>query len=310
MTKQKPLVIAIVGPTASGKTALSLAIAQRLEAEIIACDSRTVYRQFDIGTAKPSAEEQAQVRHHLIDVADPDENFTVAKFAEQSGQAITDMLARGKLPIVCGGTGFYSRVLLEGLVMPDVQPQEQLRAELQEFAEREGNEALHLRLQKVDPQAAAKVGTNDRFRIVRALEVCQTTGLPFSEVARKVEPPFRTIWIGLTAQDRLLLHAAIRTRQYLLMESGLLAETERLYRLYGRSQKLMSTVNYRQMVQLLEGELDEPAANEEAIHHNIQLARKQLIWFRGNPAMKWFAIDTMDKATLNDAVASYIKECS
>jgi len=165
-------------------------------------------------------------------------------------------------------------------------------------------------LEKLDPPAAAKVGKNDRFRIIRALEVCQTTGLPFSEVARKVEPPFRTIWIGLTAEDRLVLHASIRKRHYLLMEAGMLAETDRLYRQYGRSQKLMSTVNYRQMVQLLEGELDEAAAHEEAIHHNIQLARKQLIWFRGNPAMKWFAIDKMDKAMLNDAVVAYIKECS
>lgn len=308
MTLDKPLVIAIVGPTASGKTALSLAIAERLNAEIIACDSRTVYREFDIGTAKPSAEEQARIRHHLIDVAEPDENFTAANFAELSRAAIDDMQARGKLPVVCGGTGFYSRALLEGLAIPEVEPDEALRAELRVFADERGNEALHERLRAADPETAQRLGVNDRFRIIRALEVTHATGRPFSEVARKIDPPFQTIWVGLTAEDRSFLHGQIRQRFYEQMDAGMMNETERLYRKYGRSQKMMNTVNYKQLVQLIEGDIDEATAHEEAVKHNIQLARRQLMWFRANPETKWFAIDRMPKPELHAAVAAHIKE--
>jgi tRNA dimethylallyltransferase len=306
---EKPIVIAIVGPTASGKTALSLATAEQLNAEIIACDSRTIYRHFDIGTAKPSAEEQARIRHHLIDVADPDENFTAANFAEQGAQAIEQIRTHGKMPVVCGGTGFYSRALLEGLSIPPVAPDEELRAQLRDLADREGNDALWQKLHSADPAAAAKLGVNDRFRIIRALEVIESTGKPFTEVAQRVDPPYRVIWVGLTAEDRSKLHASIRLRFYEQMDAGMMEETERLYGLYGRSQKMMNTVNYRQLVQLIEGEIDRPTAEEEAIRHNVQLARRQLMWFRANPAVRWFAIDKMEKAQLHEAVAIYINEC-
>jgi tRNA dimethylallyltransferase len=307
--QDKPVVVAIVGPTASGKTGLSLAIAEELNAEIIACDSRTVYRHFDIGTAKPSPQEQARIRHHLLDVAEPDENFTAANFAEQGARAIEEIGARGRLPIVCGGTGFYSRALLEGLSIPAVEPDQALRAHLQDFADREGNQALWQKLKASDPQAAEKLGVNDRFRIIRALEVIESTGQPFTQVATRVDPPYRVIWVGLTADDRSKLHASIRTRFYEQMEAGMMAETERLYARYGRSQKMMNTVNYKQLVQLIEGQIDKNTAEEEALRHNSQLARRQLMWFRANPAICWFAIDSMEKAELYAAAAKHIKEC-
>src|SRR5579884_4271535 len=147
----RPAVIAIVGPTASGKTSLSLALAEQFNAEIIACDSRTVYRYFDIGTAKPSAEERARIRHFGIDIADPEDNFTAATFAEHGSAAINEMQQRGKLPMVVGGTGFYARALLEGLSIPQVPPQEELRRQLREQADREGSASLHQRLSEVDP---------------------------------------------------------------------------------------------------------------------------------------------------------------
>lgn len=308
MSREKPTVVAIVGPTASGKTALSLAIAEELNAEIIACDSRTVYREFDIGTAKPSAEEQARIRHHLIDVANPDENFTAANFADLGSKSIAEMRKRGKMPVVCGGTGFYSRALLEGLSIPPIEPNEELRAELRAFADREGNEALHQRLKEVDPVTAERLGVNDRFRIVRALEVTATLGRPFSEAAQKVDPPYNTIWIGLTADDRAILHKSIQQRFYEQMEAGMMSETERLYQKYGRSQKMMNTVNYKQLVQLIEGEIDRDTAYAEAIRHNVQLARRQLIWFRANPSTTWFAIDKMSKSELQNAVLAHLKE--
>jgi tRNA dimethylallyltransferase len=304
----EPTVVAIVGPTASGKTALSIACARELGGEIIACDSRTVYREFDIGTAKPTLEERAGIKHYAIDVADPTEDYTVAQFTEQGAQAIEQIRGMGKIPIVAGGTGFYSRALLEGLDIPAVAPQPELRAQLKEFADRLGNEALHRRLAEVDAQSAARLNPNDRFRIVRALEVHAVTGVPMSQAAGRKKPPYRTIWIGLTANDRAVLHQAIGKRLQEQMEAGLLAETERLYKRYGPHQKLMHTVNYKQLVQHLEGELNLETALKQAAQHNVQLARRQLIWFRANQAITWYAVDALSRAELTAAVVAHIKD--
>jgi tRNA dimethylallyltransferase len=305
--QRKPTVIAIVGPTASGKTSLSLEIAQEWNAEIIACDSRTVYKHFDIGTAKPSREEMNKVTHHLIDVADPNENYTVAQFAEQGRHAIDQIIARGKQPIVCGGTGFYSRALLEGLVIPAVEPHEELRLKWHAFADEFGNEALHQELRKVDPQSADKLNPNDRFRIIRALEVYQVLGKPMSEAATKTESSYDTVWIGLTFDDRSLLHANIRKRFQEQMDAGMMAETERLYQMYGANQKLLHTVNYKQLVELIEGRMDQTTAFEEAIKHNIQLARRQLIWFRANKNVHWHSVDRSSRDEFIKAIRNSIK---
>jgi len=303
-----PTVVAIVGPTASGKTALSIAVARELGGEIIACDSRTVYREFDIGTAKPTMEERAGIKHYAIDVADPTEDYTVARFIEEGARAIAEIEALGKISIVTGGTGFYSRALLEGLDIPNVAPQPELRAQLRELADRQGNDVLHQRLAQVDPQSAARLNANDRFRVVRALEVHAVTGVPMSQAAGRKKTPYRTIWIGLTANDRAVLHQAIGRRLDEQMEAGLLSETERLYARYGPHQKLMHTVNYKQLVQLLEGKLDKQTALKQAAQHNVQLARRQLIWFRANPAITWYAIDALSRAELTAAVLGHIKD--
>lgn len=304
-----PTVIAIVGPTGSGKTSLSLYLAEAFGAEIIACDSRTVYRHFDVGTAKPTAAEQEQIRHHLIDVVEPEENFTAAQFVTLAKEAISDIYGRGKVPIVCGGTGFYARALLEGLAIPAVGPQEDLREQLRAFAQANGNEALHARLKQVDPVTAERLGVNDLMRVIRAIEVYETTGRPFSEVASRVAPPYRTIWIGLTAEDRSFLHKGIDERFQIQLKDGLLAEARRLYERYGSHQKLLHTVNYRQLVEMFESGSDEQAAYREAIQHNVQLARKQLIWFRSNKNINWFSIDKSPKPELHASVRAYIDSC-
>lgn len=306
-SKSKPTVIAIVGPTGSGKTALSLSLAEALNAEIIACDSRTLYRHFNIGTAKPSSIELQRIRHHLIDVAEPDENYTVAQFCEQANEAIENMLRRGKQPLVCGGTGFYARALLEGLDIPAVAPQEELREQWRKDAEENGNAFLHEKLKQVDPVTAAKVNWNDRFRVIRALEVYHVSGKPMSEVARKSAPPFNTIWIGLTTNDRAELHKIIKERFAQQVQDGILDETRRLYERYGASQKLLHTVNYKQLTQHIEGQLDLQSAFDAAIIHNNQLARKQLMWFRSNPQTQWFEVDRLTKDELKNAVSNYIK---
>ena len=298
--------VAIVGPTCTGKTALSLQLADQLEAEIVACDSRTIYRYMDIGTAKPSAAERLHTRHHLIDVVDPDESYSVAQFKEAGTDVIREIVERGHLPIVCGGTGFYARALLEGLSIPRVPPQPELRASLRKLAEREGNQVLHQQLAELDPESARRININDRFRLVRALEVSIVCGKRFSELAGRTDPPYRTIWIGLTASNRPLLYEAISRRYQGQLQAGMLAEVEQLLKRYGRCQSLMKTANYRELVQYLEGEIDRSQADELSVRHNCQLARRQLTWFRANRLITWFAVDRLSPDELSEQVTTII----
>lgn len=298
----KPKVVAIVGPTCSGKTALSLRIAEDLPVEIVACDSRTVYRYFDIGTAKPTVEEQTAVPHHLLDVADPGEVYTVAQYRQQARDAVAAITAKGKLPLVVGGTGFYARALLEGLVIPKVAPQPELRAQLNQFADEEGNIALHRRLEELDPVTAKRLSANDRFRIVRALEVTMTAGEPFSTLTRREDPPFDTLWIGLTANDRSALNESISVRFDQQIREGLLTEVQSLYDRFGPNQAVMNTVNYKELVDHIEGRVSLEEAAELCRLHNRQLARRQLIWFRSNPLIHWLAIDELTKEELTTRV--------
>ncbi|MBY0546387.1 MAG: tRNA (adenosine(37)-N6)-dimethylallyltransferase MiaA [Candidatus Obscuribacterales bacterium] len=303
----KTRVVAIVGPTCTGKTSLSLNLAERFSGEIIACDSRTVYRKFDVGTAKPSPREQQKVRHHLIDVADPPEEFTAAQFAQLATQAIEDVAARSKLPIVCGGTGFYARALLEGIAIPNVAPNPELRAQLQQLADEQGNQALHNKLNELDPITAQRLNANDLFRVIRALEVCIDGGAPFSSQAGRRDEPFDTLWIGLTIADRGALKELLTQRLKEQMECGMLEETEKLYKEYGRSLKLLHTVNYSDLLRFLEGELTLEAAFAECERHNYQLARRQIQWFRANSRINWFNVDEISKSDLNASVASMVE---
>lgn len=302
----KPLVVAVVGPTCSGKTALSLKIAAMRKAEIVACDSRTIYRHMDIGTAKPSEAQRAAVPHHMIDVADPDQSFTVAQYKEQAEAAITEILERGALPLVVGGTGFYARALLEGLEIPAVEPQPELRSELRRFASEYGRQALHDRLAAADPYSAARIGVNDVFRVLRALEVTTVLGKPFSELVRRRPPPYNTLWIGLTARNRQVLHAAIKQRFVSQMQEGMLEEVKELLDRYGRTHAIMNTVNYRELALYLEGSVDREMAEQECVKHNRQLARRQLIWFRANPEINWYYFDETAPDHLPEEILSFI----
>jgi len=288
MKRQK--VVAIVGPTCTGKTALSLQIGRKIPAEIISCDSRNVYKYFDIGTAKPSKGEQAEINHHFIDVVEPDQDFTAAQFAREGSRLIEEICARGKLPIVCGGTGFYARALLEGLSIPEVPPQKELRESLQKEEDNDHG-LLHRRLSELDPITAQRLNPNDRFRLVRALEVCLTTGKTFSELARAVEAPFDVLWIGLSIRDREKLKVLIKSRVDQMILSGMLDEVKDLCARFGRSQKIMNTVNYRDLCKYLAGELSYDDALIEVYRHNYQLARRQMMWFKTNPKLSWFYVD-------------------
>lgn len=304
MTK-KQKVLAIVGPTCTGKTALSLCIGKKIPSEIICCDSRNVYKYFDIGTAKPTRAEQAAVPHHLVDVVEPDEDFTAAQFAQMAKEAIAEIASRQRLPVICGGTGFYARALLEGLKIPQIGPQNELREELKSMEEQAAG-SLHARLLELDPASAERLNPRDIFRIIRALEVTMVSGKPFSEQAGEREPDFDVLWIGLSIQDREYLKQLIHLRMKEQMEAGMLAEVENLLGRFGASQKLMNTVNYKDFLQHLSGEFDLKKAVEEAERHNYQLARRQIMWFKTNPAINWYYVDKVSRAEIEADVLQKI----
>jgi tRNA dimethylallyltransferase len=268
--------LVIVGPTAVGKTALAIDLAQHLGGEIVSADSRQIYRGMDIGTAKPTCQEQSLAPHHLIDIVAPDEPYTLAQFQADAYAAIDDILARGKLPFLVGGTGLYVRSVVEGLRIPRVPPNVELRAQLA----RQGGRALYERLRELDPDAAARIDPRNVRRTVRALEVCLTTGRRFSELGRASPPPYRITQIGLT-MNRPELYARIDARVERMMAQGLVAEVEALVRQgYGWNLPSMSGLGYREMGAYLRGEvpLDEAVMN---IKRNTRdFVRRQYAWFR------------------------------
>ncbi len=303
-----PTVIAIIGPTCTGKTALSIEVAQKIGGEIIACDSRTIYRHMDVGTAKPTLDERCGVPHYMFDVVDPDVPYTVAEYKEQATAAMNDIFARGLTPIVCGGTGFYSRALLEGLVIPEVAPQEDLRKELRHLADRDGNGALFQKLVELDPVTAQRLNANDRMRVIRAIEVSIFCQKPFSQVVSKTDLPFSVIWIGLRPSNRDLLRAAIARRFEEQLRLGLVAEVEAVYKKFGPCRTLLHTVNYTEYIAYIDGKIDSQAAKEESLTHNNQLARRQLIWFKTNSAINWFEFDHYIGDQLSQSVLNTISQ--
>jgi tRNA dimethylallyltransferase len=250
---RKALVV-IVGPTAVGKTALAVRLAEAVGGEIVSADSRQVYRGMDIGTAKATLEELARVPHHLLDVVEPDEALSLAQFQELAYAAIDDITARGRVPFLVGGTGQYVKAVVEGWQVPRVPPDEQLRERLYRQAEEQGAEALHARLQTLDPDAATRIDARNVRRVVRALEVCLLSGRPISEQQAKSPPPYRLLMIGL-ALPRPVLYRRIDQRVEQMVAAGLEAEVRRLVAAgYGFELPAMSGVGYGQFEPRLAGE--------------------------------------------------------
>lgn len=273
--------VVIAGPTASGKTALALEVAERLGAEIVSADSQQVYRHFDIGTAKPSAEELARVPHHLVSCVEPTELFSAARFAQLADEAIAGIHARGRRAVVVGGTGLYLRVLLHG-VMPGPSRDEALRAELEALGDREGNEALHARLAAVDPASAAKHPVGDRVRIIRALEIHALTGRPASEQRTEHAFAARRYDYGLWVlnPDREQVYASINRRTEAMFAAGLVAETRDLVARGYREAAPMGAVGYAQALQVVEGALGEPQAIADVAQATRHYAKRQFTWFK------------------------------
>lgn len=286
----RPLV-AIVGPTAVGKTALALRLAQDLSVEVVSADSRQVYRYMDIGTAKPTAQQRQQVRHHLVDVVDPDEAFTLAQYQELAYSAIDDMLSRHRIPLLVGGTGLYVEAVLEGLSIPHVAPDRELRAQLEAQADSQGYEVLHERLRELDPEAAERIDARNVRRVIRALEVCIRTGKPISCLQVRSPPPYRILRVGLTMpRDRL--YARIDERIDRMMDAGLLEEVQSLIeRGYGLDLPSMSGLGYRQIGMYLGAEVSLDEAVALIKRHTRRLVRRQANWFRSDDTrITWFNV--------------------
>lgn len=285
-----PLLI-ITGPTAVGKTELSLKIAEELQGEIISADSMQIYRYMDIGTAKASAEERKRVRHHMIDIINPDETYSVADYQQEADRLIREICARGSLPIMVGGTGLYIRAVIQGFLFPEMETNHQLRAELTEMARKYGNEYLHQKLAGIDPEHARKIHPNDLRRIIRAIEIFQETGhnMTYYLEKQKYTPPrYNTLKIGLI-REREELYDRINKRVDLMIKKGLVEEVKNIIKAgFNMSATALQGLGYKEIIGYLKG--DYPL--EEAIRilkkNTRNYAKKQITWFNREKDLHWF----------------------
>ncbi len=274
----KNKVIAVVGPTASGKTKFAVELAQKIDGEIISADSRLVYKGFDIGTAKPSIEERGGIPHYMIDIAEPEEDYSAGLYANEAKKVINDIRSRGKIPIVAGGTGLYINILLMNYDLPKVEPDYELREQLR------AQEDLSGILAAIDPAAAQNIDKNDRKKLIRAIEIVKKTGRP---LAQKINnPEYDVEWIGLN-YPRDVLYERINMRVDEMINSGLVDETKKLLQKHGRIPNLLYTIGYQEVIQYLDGEFTLEEAVDKLKQNTRRYAKRQLTWFRKNPEIKW-----------------------
>ena len=292
----KRALVVILGPTAVGKTAYAAHVATALGGEVVGADSRQIYAGMDIGTAKPTPAERAAVPHHLLDVVTPDCTLTLAEYQRMAYATIDDIHARGRLPLLVGGTGQYISAVIEGWGVPAVPPQPALRAELEAFAAQHGPRALHARLAAVDPVAAGRIDHRNVRRVVRALEVVSVTGEPISKLQEKQPPPYTVLLVGLTL-PREALYARVDARVEAMMEAGLLDEVRALAR-YGWEAPALSALGYAQLGAHLRGECTLAEAVEAVRRETRAFVRRQYTWFRAMRGVRWFDVAQTSPAAL------------
>lgn len=278
-----PKVIAVVGATASGKTSYAIELAKQINGEIISADSRLVYKGMDIGTAKPTVEERQGIPHHLIDVVEPEENYSAGWYAKDARECTKDIISRGKTPIIAGGTGLYFRILLENYDLPEMNADYELREELSS----KSFEELFEILSRLDEKAANSVEQNDKKKLIRYIEIVKHTGKPL-HLARgiKDEKEFEVEWIGLN-YPREELYDRINRRVDLMVEQGLIEETKQLLEKHGRIPNIVDTIGYREIISYLDGELSLDEAKDKLKQNTRNYAKRQLTWFRKNEEINW-----------------------
>jgi len=290
VSPEKPFIIIIAGPTGVGKTRTAIYLAEALGAEIISADAMQVYRRMDIGTAKPTVEEQARVRHHLIDIVEPDEPFSAARFKQLADRVIKHLHRAGVVPFVVGGTGLYIKALTRGLFEAD-EVDESIRARLLSEAEAHGTAALHARLKKVDREAACRIHPNDSYRIIRALEVFEATGCPISSLQKQhgfSDTSYRALKVGLFL-ERPVLYDRIDSRVDEMMDSGFVGEVRGLLEQgFSPELKSMQSIGYRHVAEFLRGGISRDDMVEQLKRDTRRYAKRQLTWFRADPGMVWF----------------------
>lgn len=300
--KKQNNVIAIIGPTATGKSDLAIELALNFCTEIISADSRLVYKDFNIGTAKPTIEELSKVKHHCIDIVSPTDDFSVTEYRNTAKSAMDNLFSNQKIPIIAGGTGFYVKSLLEGLNIPQVEADENFRTEMKNIAEKNGNEFLFNMLKEKDDLIAQKLHHNDVFRVIRALEVIEKTGKKMSELQTKNKPDYNVIYIFLDAKDREFLYDKINRRVDIMLELGLVDEVKNIIAKYGKTISLLKTLGYKEISEYLDGDLSLDDAIELLKKNTRNFAKRQLTWFRAVENTHKFHIDELTNEELFNKV--------
>lgn len=309
----KKRIAVIAGPTASGKTDLSLTLAARFNGEIVSADSMQIYRGMDIGTAKPSVEERQGIPHHMLDVAEPGEDWSVSRYEQAAAECIEDILRRGKLPILCGGTGLYINAVIMGTGFQMSGADDGLRQALDAQWDEQGSAAMHERLRIVDPESAERLHPNDRRRVIRALEVYELTGKTISEHNRRTreQPPrYEALMLGLTTQPRDILYKRIDSRVEKMMEQGLLTEVQDLWRRGLLRGTAAQAIGYKELA----GYFEERASLAEALaairQKSRHYAKRQLTWFRADDRIRWIVYNTVEaSAAVAEEATAFLRQC-
>lgn len=296
--KKKHKILAIVGPSASGKSSLSVKLAKKLNGEIISADSRLIYKELDIATAKPTFDEMSGVKHHLIDIKEPIEDYSVSDFLDDAKKTIEKIVSLGQIPIVAGGTGLYFRILLENYDLPRVAPNQELREEL----EKKSSENLYQMLLELDSKIAEKIHSNNRVKIIRAIEVCKSLNIPMSEAQGKKEPEYEVLWIGLTSSDRQFLYDRIDLRVEQMINNGLIEEAKRLFDKYSDLAILKNTIGYQELESYFSNLSSLEEAVEKIKQNTRRYAKRQLSWFRSNKNINWFNIDEQNEEVISQLI--------
>ena len=301
-------VICVAGPTASGKTELAIDLALRLGGEVCSCDSMQIYREMDIGTAKPDIEERKGISHHMIDIINPDEDYSVARYVEEASAVVDDILARGRVPVIVGGTGLYMDALIRGLHFSNGQNSDILRGRIEKLYDRFGGERLYSHLRSLDSAAAEKTHPNDRKRVCRALEVyygSKTTISSHNEKTRELPLRYNAVYVGLNYKNRQLLYDRINERVDKMFSSGLVEEVRGLIEKYELSATAAQAIGYKEIINTIEKGLPLETAADEIKRATRRYSKRQLTWFRRNKSINWFYRDLQKHEDILQASTDY-----